>query len=73
MIERLAKVIYERSFEDDWQSLNPKGIERALYLEVAHAAIEAMREPTQAMLGPDESELLKATYQSMIDAALKQE
>lgn len=36
---RVARVIYESQFEERFDDLNPKGIERALYEQMARAAI----------------------------------
>lgn len=94
MIERVAKAIYE--YDDPWHkawpwpNLNPEaqGGEGAAgkYRDIARATIEAMREPTMAMLhaavdrtgaGSDMSwsnrspqGLFETGWQAMIDAAL---
>jgi hypothetical protein len=38
--ERLAKRLYEIHFTHEWEDLLPGGIERAIWLEIAQAAIE---------------------------------
>ncbi|MHC2481539.1 hypothetical protein [Rhizobium leguminosarum] len=54
MIERVAKAIYDVTSVDDvtlpWEKA--KAGQRALHMELAQAAIEAMREPTREMLKP---------------------
>lgn len=42
-IEAVAKAIYERMFEERWDDLPENSIERALYREVAVAALNAGR------------------------------
>ena len=86
MIERVAKAIFASEYTGPWDTLDEEGsIEsKEIFRRMARAAIEAMREPTpdmglagytafdkfgeDAVLGPEE---LVATWQSMIDAALK--
>lgn len=38
--ERLAKRLYECHFEERWEDLHPQGIERAMWMGMAQAAIE---------------------------------
>lgn len=66
MIERVARAI-EKSAKDCG-----KGSE--LFKTMAKDAIEAMREPTEEMIGdcPDPDYVI-TKYKSMIDAALKEE
>ena len=79
MVERVARAIraeiaglvFDRSIDGD----GADGV--GMYADIARAAIEAMREPTQAMLdaadGPwsdDDRPALIDEYRSMIDAAL---
>ena len=46
MLEKIARAIHNREYEDD---LAPHGTaEHALFIEVARAAVEAMREPSEA-------------------------
>ncbi len=47
-LEDVAKAIYDRTWESSWDGLAPNGVERALSLEIARVAVEAMREPTVA-------------------------
>jgi hypothetical protein len=81
MIERVARAIYEDAWGIEWPP-EPAG-EADEYRRGARAAIEAMREPTEAMLsaagtrrprgdevmGPDHP---WALWDAMIDAALKE-
>jgi hypothetical protein len=84
MVERVAKAMAARRFlyagiEVDQIVINDDN-ERVpywtLYAEVARAAIEAMREPTEAMIEAGQEEDLGRTesvgmiYTAMIDAAL---
>ena len=69
---RVAEAAHNRCMADDWDDLNPNGIERALWLETARAAIRAMREPTQEMTGIIDSGHFKGWgpfWAAMIDAA----
>ena len=68
MIERVARAI---RFFDDWPTLSETA--KAIYREQARFAIEAMREPTEAMLDAAmqfASCDLKSEWQAMIEAAL---
>lgn len=78
MIERVARAILaghdwtqnsERQ-ENGWDSVPPDWQEA--YRSMARAAIEAMMEPTEAMLeaGPPEPYMDAAVWSKMIDAAL---
>jgi len=78
-IERVARAIYE---EDDpwhtafpWPNLNEKQTSPDAYRRIARAAIEAMREPTAAMVsaGSDEMTNGKNVWHAMIDTILKGE
>lgn len=91
MVERVAKAIYETALERA-PLLNPLGFtvdypgwedledpDRTSALGEARAAIEAMREPTEAMLGAFDrmtddsgSVLVKTGYRAMISAALSE-
>lgn len=42
--EKVARVIYECLFDQDWEALGPSGIERALYMEAGAFAVEEYRE-----------------------------
>ena len=73
MIERVAKVLMKSSFSCSWEQLSPHYQEG--YLSDARAAIEAMREPTEEMIGvspriPGLRAEIIATYKDMIDSAL---
>lgn len=58
MIERVAKAIYEGistvaggDLPDDWHALGPDhDAAREEWMRIARAAIEALREPTEAMM-----------------------
>jgi len=76
MIEKVARALYcerigdpDYDFEDD-----PRGWSRSMHIAQARAAIEAMREPTEAMenaaITYGDSPIL-LTYEAMIDAALE--
>lgn len=73
MMERVEEAIFHAWFET--RADNPRDFKR----EIARAAVEAMREPTPAMLGTlqmgrcDTEKELRETYQAMIDAALSGE
>lgn len=41
--ERMAKVGYERMFDDRWDELNPLSIERALWLKIASDMLTELR------------------------------
>lgn len=84
MIERVARVLAEKDgVHPDWSATGmgmpgPEDNEPGwkLYEEEARAAIEAMREPTDAMVvaGRDETDWepkARAVWSSMIDAALE--
>jgi hypothetical protein len=67
MIERVARALYAMEYSGD--STTAEFWER-----MARAAIEAMREPTQAMLDAGEPQVLTETvWRSMIDAVLHNE
>lgn len=100
MVEQVARAIYtefipaierrEGSTKKQWGDLDPDedAIYLACWMQMARAAIEAMREPTEEMLsaielaldgaysaGKDTSYEFagRAVWQAMIDAALKKE
>jgi hypothetical protein len=76
MVERVAKAIYDVTSVDDmtlpWEKA--KAGQKELHMEWARAAIEAMREPTEAMLweGPGDPYMEKHVWARMIGAALKE-
>lgn len=86
MVERVARAIYEsRNGAGAIPWSRRDGAHKAPYLSDAHAAIEAMREPTDAMkrIGVDDilngpgisaypgwPELVASRHRLMIDAAL---
>ena len=43
VIEQIAKAGYERHFDDKWDNLHPKSIERALWKEIAKTMLDALR------------------------------
>jgi len=43
LIEHLAKIIYERIFDDSWHNVRMFGIEGDLYREVARNVIRELR------------------------------
>lgn len=73
ILERVARSIHLKDFDDcmaDWDSLTE--CERADYFGMAEAAIEAMREPTRAMVyaGGYDPDSCLVSWRAMIDAAL---
>lgn len=82
MVERVAKAIHGAYWDEDWYRMDPNGVERALTLQQARAAIEAMREPNTAMIAqgesaasfgigqPTDEEAIPRVWHWMIDAAL---
>jgi hypothetical protein len=64
MIDKVANALYE------FHGVKSMSIAK----DMARAAVEAMRVPTEGMLDKTDgfSEDVKATYQQMIDAALKE-
>ena len=89
MIEQVARGIYINQKPETWTSGDPwprltDGV-RECYRDMARAAIEAMRQPTEEMCecgyveackhdsGDDvpSAEIAPAAYQAMIDAALE--
>ena len=75
MIERVAQAFYKHFFEGDWPPETEVDIGMGAddFREAARAAIEAMREPTEAMAETvvDDDDA-KAIWRDMIDAALKE-
>jgi len=75
MVERVARTIYEsHNFVESWDSL--KDVWRPAWLEQAHAAIAAMRDPTEEMLeAPDDGDtnprMRRYIWRAMIDEALR--
>ncbi|XKM40289.1 hypothetical protein A4U53_030625 [Rhizobium ruizarguesonis] len=83
MVERVARVAYEKmGFAYDGRTIMANGRPYgnwATALGIARAAIEAIREPTEAMVlansdagGPDDQQTI-ADWQAMINEALKEE
>lgn len=89
MVERVARAISENNFHNDetiwsrlWDELPAEN--RSTYIRIARAAIDAMREPTEAMEDAADSEAERYfgnsheclspahAYRVMIDAALKE-
>jgi hypothetical protein len=70
MIDRVAFALFARTggTADEWSRTNPD-----VCRSMARAAIEAMREPTDAMRHAafDEGSISLNGYRAMIDAALK--
>lgn len=76
MVERVARAICEHALDaPDWDALEP-GVKGA-YVNHARAAIEALREPTAAMVAlaqtPSAWSSFEAFWRAMIDAILKEE
>lgn len=75
MIERVASVIAEHG-GDNWETCLKAPAQRraGMYRAMARAAIEAMREPTDAMIACDDFPYCpaeaRAYWHAMIDAAL---
>jgi hypothetical protein len=66
LIERVA-----RALTDHWENLEEK--QRNYFYQKARAAIEAMREPTEAMIAREDDDgraMVIEIWQAMIDAAL---
>lgn len=79
MIERVARALYDAQSDDgDWLMHESGGPVRTEYRAMARAAIEALREPTNAMCfvnGPGDQHnyadaAARETWRKMIDAAL---
>jgi hypothetical protein len=79
MVERVARAIFPEAEDYTWDDFAnaPNGsaerITASVYRMRARAAIEAMREPTEAMVHAGMSEEgtdLPSEYRAMIDAAL---
>ena len=88
MVERVARAIWQESVGRadwyKWETFRPDAWGRCLSMAQARAAIEAMREPTEAMIEAARNEddpgfcdepgfaaPHKDAWQAMIDAALK--
>ncbi len=85
MIERVAKAMFLHKYPNGIQAWNMKHAgKNSMWHKYARAAIEAMREPTEAMvksfsikdpvvsIGPGEwPKIMVLIYEGMIDAALK--
>lgn len=77
MIERVAKAIWDSEFSSKWRDPSygsTDGDEVGLCIHRAKAAIDAMREPTDAMIKAfyvDNYGDADGAWQSMIDEALK--
>lgn len=67
MVERVAKAMWEKTYTSPWRSKAAGDDLTQEYLDMARAAIEALREPTEAMRRINGS----ANWQAMIDKALK--
>ena len=51
MVERVARAIHTSAYAGEWDDLFDRGVEsKEQFLNMARAAIEAMREPTEAMI-----------------------
>lgn len=75
MVERVARAIAlagGTEFDKLPASHGPGFGMRQMYLSMARAAIEAMREPTEAMIAAGDEQSCQETYRRMIDAALKE-
>lgn len=81
MIKRVARYMWENSHDGAWSDVGDGQDEsRAIYREEARLAIEAMRQPTPAMMDAIDCGGIKeawlsgrawlAGWQAMIDAAL---
>lgn len=74
MVERVARAIAQQWEEPEWDKIDPDKRER--FRTDAIAAIEAMREPTEGMVGAanqavdDGAGCAITTWHAMIDAAL---
>jgi len=79
MVERVARAIYEAddvwSEAFPWPNMGSPNQSADEYRRIARAAIEAMREPTEAMVGAGWAEALaenaNGVWSDMIDEALK--
>ena len=61
MLEKVAKAIFEHGYTSDWPPVRPVDLnmDADYFRAAAHAAISAMREPTEAMLRPEVGILIK--------------
>ena len=78
MIERVARAMFACDHDEPWEQ--GEDLTRRIYLNNARAAIEAMREPSDAMLQAATMEVptwddaaSKRKWQAMITAALEGE
>lgn len=77
MVERVARALHPEIFKD-FGGHGPGECpdcdeQRELARELARAAIEAMREPTQRMLDATWTDASAFTWRTMIDAALNED
>jgi len=79
MVERVARAICESTEADIFDELDAHSIFRAVYIQQARAAIEAMLEPTDEMDSAGNYEICPANscecspfkiYRAMVSAAL---
>jgi hypothetical protein len=80
MLERVAKAIHEAYWAEEWSDVSRGGIQYHATIQQARAAIEAMREPTEAMSAALDDQLSlwvqeigsnEDVYYAAIDAALQ--
>lgn len=85
MVERVARAIFHSNFpENEYENFDEDSQNK--YLESAKAAIEAMREPTEAMINrtnpakemaqwqiDEYKSIITDSYKSMINVALNEE
>lgn len=88
MIERVARAIYGDSFPE-WKDIDAAPRTKAIFVDMALAAIDAMRDPTEDMIIVGDENILETLndhtfalsfktpsfkcWQGMIDAALKEQ
>lgn len=76
MVEKVARHIFSANTGTDYYGVYHPAFEheQSHWETLARAAIEALREPTEAMLeeGPGEPYMEKHVWARMIDAALKE-
>jgi len=73
MVERVARALLSADLRWKWESYDSETHDK--YFAKACAAIEAMREPTEAMLwrvGMHKRDAWTRAWQAMIDAALNE-
>ena len=78
MVERVGRAMYAQTTTSKtlpWESLDDNGVIKPAILRDAQAAIEALREPTEAMTGAGmtaaKDGFVSPVWRAMIDEALR--